>query len=249
MKRKITSLILIFVHCLSLSVSVLAETAALPEDAYLVFDEAELLTDSEEAALTEKLFRIGQEYQTQLVVCTTQTIDGADIDQYVDGLYEYMEFGYGDEMAGVLVLICMEPRQVAVFSNGSLSADDRDAIRSAITPELSADNYAAAFDIYAEKCQYYLDGRINGFPFKFGKNLIICLIIGIIAGLIVALILKGQLKSVRKQNQANVYVKPGSMQLTVQNDFFLYRTVDRRQKSSNSSSGSSPSRGSSSGSF
>ena len=93
------------------------------------------------------------------------------------------------------------------------------------------------------------DGRVNGFPFKFGKNLIICLIIGIIAGLIVALVLKGQLKSVRKQNQANVYTKPGSMHLTVQNDFFLYRTVDRRQKSSNSSSGSSPSQGSSSGSF
>ena len=91
------------------------------------------------------------------------------------------------------------------------------------------------------------------FPLAYKQSLLVSivvyLIIGIIAGLIVALVLKGQLKSVRKQNEANVYVKPGSMQMTVQNDFFLYRTVDRRQKSSNSSSGSSPSRGSSSGSF
>lgn len=249
MNRKMTSLILIFVLCLSLTVSVLAETVSLPAGIHLVFDEAELLTDSEESALTEKLFHIGQEYQTQLVVCTVQTIDGADIDEYVDGLYDDMEFGYGEDMSGVMVLICMEPRQVAVFSNASLSNNNRDAIRGAITPELSAGNYATALDIYADQCAYYLDGMRNGFPFEFGKNLIISLIIGMIAGLIVALVLKGQLKSVVKQNQANVYVRPGSMQLTVQNEIFLYRIVDRRQKSSNSSSGSSSSRGSSSGSF
>ena len=70
-----------------------------------------------------------------------------------------------------------------------------------------------------------------------------------ITTLVVALILKGQLKSVRKQNQANVYVKPGSMQLTTSNDFFLYRTVDRTKKESSSSSSSGSSRNVGGGSF
>ena len=71
------------------------------------------------------------------------------------------------------------------------------------------------------------------------------MMIGIAVGVIVALILKGQLKTVRAQNQANVYVKQGSMQLTVCNDMFLYRNVTRTQRQSSSSSGSSGSSGSS----
>ena len=77
----------------------------------------------------------------------------------------------------------------------------------------------------------------------------IALGIGIVAGVVVAMVLKGQLKSVRKQNQANVYVKPGSMKLTASNDFFLYRTVDRRKKESSSSGSSGSSRSVGGGSF
>ena len=221
---------------------------------YLVFDEGELLSDSEEMALEAKLLQIGHTYNTQLTVCTTKTLDGADIDAYADGLYDYMKFGYGSKKAGVMVLVCMEPRQVCVFSNASITADDRTAIREAITPYLSDGEYAEAFDKFAEEAEYYINGNQNGFPFDFTGTLATCLIIGIVVGLIVAFVLKGQLKSVRKQNQANNYVKPGSMQVTIENDFLLYRTISRTRKSSNSSSGGSSSggsssRGSSSGSF
>ena len=208
-----------------------------------VYDTAGLLTDGQILSLNEKLIKIAQTYNTQLLVCTTETLDDySDIDSYADELYTYMDFGYGPEEAGVMVLLCKDPRKVTVFSNGILSADDRTAIREAITPELSDDNYVDAFDTFADQCQYYL-------AFNFGKTLIICLIIGVIAGLIVAFVLKGQLKSVRSQERANMYVKPGSMQLTTQNDFFLYHTVTRTRKASQNNSGSSPSRGSSSGSY
>ena len=69
-----------------------------------------------------------------------------------------------------------------------------------------------------------------GSPFKVGKSLAISLIIGIIAGLIVAFILKGQLKSVRKQDHAHRYVKLDSMTVNIQYDIFLYRTVTRTKK-------------------
>jgi uncharacterized protein len=71
-----------------------------------------------------------------------------------------------------------------------------------------------------------------------------------VAGLIVAFVLKGQLKTVRKQEQAHVYVKPGSMQVTINSDRFLHQHVSRTRKESKSSSGSSgSSRSSGSGSF
>jgi uncharacterized protein len=180
-------------------------------------------------------------------------MDGGDIDEFLGYLYDEMEFGYGDNHDGVLLLVCMDPREYRILSNGfageAIDSGDIDDIGDAIVSDLSDGNYAAAFDEFADQCDYYLGGFINGFPFNFGKNLLICLVIGIIAGVVVAFILKGQLKTVRKQNQANVYVKPGSMQVSVHNDFFLYRDVTRTKKQSSSSSGSGSSRSTGGGSF
>ena len=63
--------------------------------------------------------------------------------------------------------------------------------------------------------------------------------LGFLVGWIVSAVLKGQLKSVRKQDRANNYLKPGSLQLTVSNDFFLYRNVTQSKKESKSSSSGS----------
>ena len=220
---------------------------------FQVFDEADLLNDSEELDLEEKLADLSSKYGAQIVVCTIESMDGGDIDEFLEYIYDYMEFGYGENRDGVLVLVCMDPREYRILSNGfagvAIDSGDIDTIGDAIVSDLSDGDYAAAFDEFAEQCDYYLDGHINGFPFNFGKNLLICLVIGIIAGVVVAFVLKGQLKTVRKQNQANVYVKPGSMQVTVRNDFFLYREVSKSKKESSSSSGSGSSRSSGGGSF
>ena len=180
-------------------------------------------------------------------------MDGGDIDEFLGFLYDEMEFGYGENHDGVLLLVSMDPREYRILSNGfagvAIDDGDIDSIGDKIVSDLSDGNYAAAFNEFADQCDYYLDGHLNGFPFNAGKNLVICLIIGIVAGLIVALILKGQLKSVRKQDRANVYVKPGSMQVTVHNDFFLYRDVTRTKKESSSGSSGGSARSSGGGSF
>jgi len=68
------------------------------------------------------------------------------------------------------------------------------------------------------------------------------------------LILKGQLKSVHKQNTAHVYVKQGSMHVDLKQDIFLYRNVTRtrkqeREKSSSSSGSDGTARTKGGGSF
>ena len=193
--------------------------------------------------MTGKLQSISSTYQAQLVVCTIASMDGADIDRYLDYLYDTMGFGYGENHDGVLLLVCMDPREYRILSNGfagvAIDGDAIDKMGDAFVSDLSDGNYAAAFTEFADQCIYYLDGHLNGFPFNFGKNLLISLVIGIAVGLIVAFILKSQLKTVRKQDQANVYVKQGSMNLTHQSDIYLYRTVSRSKKSSSSSSSGS----------
>lgn len=229
------------------------EGDVLEVEEYLVFDEADLLSDSEEITLTEKLMDVSHSYNAQILVATIDSMDGGDIDEFLELVYDEMGFGYGENHDGVLLLVCMDPREYRILSNGfageAIDSGDIDSIGDVIVSDLSDGNYAAAFDKFADQCDYYLDGHLNGFPFNAGKNLLICLIIGIVAGVVVAFVLKGQLKTVRKQNQANVYVKPGSMQVTVRNDFFLYRDVTRTKKESSNSSGSGSSRSTGGGSF
>lgn len=213
-----------------------AETteAPVPENEQLLYDEAELLTDSEEATLVEKLKEVSHACNAQLVVVTIASMDGGDIDSYVDYLYDSMGFGYGEKHDGVLLLVCMDPREYRILSNGyagtAIGPDQIDTLCDFMETYLPNGHYTSAFHSFADQSGEFLEYYLMGSPFKVGKSLAISLIIGIIAGLIVAFILKGQLKSVRKQDQAYGYVKPGSMTVNIQYDIFLYRTVTRTKK-------------------
>ena len=213
-----------------------AETteAAMPENEQFLYDEADLLTDSEEVALVEKLKDVSRACNAQLVVVTIASMDGGDIDSYVDYLYDSMGFGYGVNHDGVLLLVCMDPREYRILSNGyagtAIGPDQIDTLCDFMETYLPNGHYTSAFHSFADQSGEFLEYYQMGSPFKVGKNLAISLIIGIIAGLIVAFVLKGQLKSVRKQDQAYGYVKPGSMTVNIQYDIFLYRTVTRTQK-------------------
>ena len=225
------------------------------EDNLLVWDEAELLNETEVAQLNSKLESISKKYKAEIRVVTLSSMDGGDIDEFLEYLYDESGFGYGENHDGVLLVVCMDPREYRILSNGfageAITSGDIDAIGEAFESDLSDGNYADAFDTFADKCEYYLDGHINGFPFNTGKNLLICLGIGLVVALIVTGIWKAQLKSVRKQSAANAYVKAGTMQITQSGDFFMYRNVTKTEKreSSSSSGSSGSSRSTGGGSF
>ena len=239
MKRKIFSLISVFLICFGLTVACFASNQS------YVTDGADLLTDSEERELHAALTKISDTYGSQIAVVTLPSLDYS-IDYYVNELYDGEDYGYGSDKSGVLLLVCMNPREYRILSNGlannAISSYEIDVISDEIVSCLSAGDYAEAFDIYADECEYYLDGYINGFPFDFGPNLILALIVGLVVALIAVSGMKAQLKSVRRQNQANAYVKAGSMNITRAGDYFMYRTVTRRPKPQNNSSSSSSSR-------
>ena len=210
---------------------------------WFVFDDADLLTDAEEETLSQKLRDVSHTYQAEIVVCTVAAIGDSDVDAFLEYLYDYMGFGYGENHDGVMLLLCMDTRDYRILSNGfagvAIDTGAIDSIGDEIVPYLSDGQYAEGFGAFADQCVYYLDGYINGFPFNTGMNALISLAVGLLVGAIVSGVLKGQLKSVRKQDQANNYVKPGSLQLTLSNDIFLYRNVTQTEKESKSSSSGS----------
>lgn len=59
---------------------------------------------------------------------------------------------------------------------------------------------------------------------------LISLIIGALVALIVVSVMKGQLKTVHRQYGAGSYIRPGSLQLRVSTDMFLYQHTTRTPK-------------------
>ena len=218
------------------------------ENERFVYDEADLLTESEETALEQKLMDISHSYNTQLVVYTASTTTGGDIDSFADFLYDSMGFGYGELKEGVMLLICMDLREYQILSNGqagiAIGTDEIDVLCDFMNTYLPEGHYTSAFHAFADQCAVYLDGYQNGYAFNFKQNLAISLVIGILVGLIVVFILKAQLKSVHQQSYANEYVRSGSMQININEDIFLYRHVTRTKKPKETSSSSSHSGGS-----
>ena len=216
--------------------------------AYFLYDDADLLTDSEEATLVQQLEDVSHACDAQIVIATIASMEGGDIDAFVDDLYDSMGFGYGENQDGVLLLVCMDPREYRILSNGyagvAIGPDQIDTLCDFMETYLPNGHYVAAFNSFADQCGEMLQYYESGSPFKVGESLAISLVIGLAVGLIVALILKGQLKSVRKQYAAHVYVKQGSMQIALKQDIFLYRNVTRtRRQERAESSGSSGSDG------
>ena len=250
MKKKLFSTILVVMLALSMALSV----SAAPKT--FVLDDAGLLTQQEAAELSGTLSRLSDTYDAQIVVVTIPSAEGDDPDSIVEYFYDNMGIGYGENYDGVLLLVCMDPREYRILSYGycgtAINTGAIDDIGNAIVSDLTDGNYAEAFSGFADKCEYYLDGYLNGFPFDFGISIGIALLIGVLVGQIVGKVLKGQLKTVHRVNQAKNYVKPGSMNLQTQNDVFLYRDIRRtpkpRDNNTRSSSGGS-SRSTGGGSF
>ena len=243
MKKRLFSAILALMLLVSMAVSVSAATDA------FVYDEAGLLTEGERTYLANRLARLSDTYNAQIVVVTIPSADGNDPDALVEYVYDSMGIGYGEDLNGVLLLVCMDPREYRILGDGycdaAINTGVIDDIGNAIVSDLSDGDYAEAFEGFADKCEYYLDGYLNGFPFDFGISIGIALLIGVLVGQIVGKVLKGQLKTVRREHRAQNYVKSGSMKLTQQRDTFLYRDVRKIKKATDSNSNTRSSGGSS----
>ena len=242
MKRRIISVVLVLAVCAALCISAYAA------EEQLVMDEASLLTNSEKAALNDRLQQISTTHGAQVVVMTVKSLQGTYIDRFINDTYDQLGLGYGENRDGVLLVVCMDPREYRILTNGmanqAIGDDEIDIICDIIVSDLSDGNYADAFESFADECEFYINGHLNGFPFDVGATLVFSLVIGVVIGLITVFVMKSKLKSVRRQNRAHEYVKNDSFEVTTRLDLFLYRTVSRRRKAQNNSSSSGSSRSS-----
>lgn len=244
MKKSIIYLIL----TLSMIFTVILPVSA--SEYYPLFDEPDLLTDSEENELIAKLENICSQKQMEVVVAAFETIGDYTPMEYADDFYDYNGYGYGENRDGLVLIIVMDTSDWWISTRGSAIDAFTDAgidyIGEQIVPYLSGGDYYGAFSRFVDQCAVFIDQANTGDPYNthnlpkapFDKGM--AAVIALVAGLLIAAIytasLKGQLKSVQAQRAAGNYVKNGSMNVTNSRDFFLYRHVDRTEKSSSSDS-------------
>ena len=161
------------------------------------------------------------------------------------------DFGYGADRDGVLLLVSLEDHDWYISTSGYGITAFTDAgiqyIGEQIKPDLADGNYLDAFETYADQCDNFINQANSGEPYDvdhmpkeplspiwFG----ISFIVGLGGALLVVGVNKSELKSVGKQNEAQNYVRPGSMRVTKRSDLFLYRKVTRTEKPQPKSSGS-----------
>ncbi len=241
--KKICSILCgILVLCGVLSLSVFAHPDRL-------VDDADLLTDEEEAVIRARLDDVSETYQVDVVIVTTDSTYGSSPMEYADDFFDYNGYGFGDSYDGVLLLISMEDRDwwISTTGLGIRALDDAtiESIGERMLDDLSSGWYADAFETFISECDYYINGEINGFPFEFGANLLIALAVGLVAAFIATSVMKGKLKSVRRQTAASDYVKANSLQLTQSSEIYLYRNVVAVKRASESGGSSSTHRSSS----
>ena len=254
MKKKIIAMLVMFLFCFSMGIPVFADDMeGFADEYYRVNDLADILTDSEEKTLCKKLDEISQRQKMDVTLATVEDLEDYDnAAEYADDMYEFCNYGYGQEKDGILLLISMKERDWVIFTCGYGTVAFTDAgieyIGKQMKENLSDENYAVAFEIYAEQSDAFITQARKGTPYDKGNLpreplsmmwIPISVAIGVVLALIVVGVMKGKLKTVRSQAAANSYMKKDSLMVTESSDLFLYHTVKRSEKKKEDDSGSS----------
>ena len=108
----------IFLLLTLLCLMVVGVSAATPGSEKFIYDDAQLLSKNEYAALQEQLKELSNTYDTQIVVATLRSVNGGDADILAEAFYDGKDLGYGDRRDGIMLIIMMDIREFRILSNG-----------------------------------------------------------------------------------------------------------------------------------
>lgn len=256
MKKRVITFVLAVLVCFASVILAFAQDGFITST-YRVVDNADLLTTEEWRELMAKVDEIRIRQNVDIAIMTTTQLHGYTLQGYADFVYEYSDYGYGENLDGVLLLVDMNARDWYITTSGYGTTAFTDSgieyIGEQMSSYLSNEDYVGAFNIYAEKCDEFITLARNGTPFgaqdtetssdEADKPLsLIWIPVSIVIGVVIALIvvkgMKNDLKSVKKKKEANSYVRNGSLVVNENYDTFLYSEVTKTeiQKQNNSSS-------------
>ena len=144
------------------------QTGKMVGDLPRLVDMADLLSDSEESDLLDRLDEISERQQVDIVVVTVDSMEGETVMVYTDDFYDYNGYGFGDNRDGIILLISMGEREWYISTRGygirAITDGGREYISEQFVSDLSAGDYAAAFTNYAKLCDDFITQAKTGDP-------------------------------------------------------------------------------------
>ena len=231
------------------------DTTAVPEETTefvkterllpLVVDNADVLTDEEEAYFLERCQAFTDEYKCEIAIVTITDLEGKTAQEYADDFYDYNGYGYGENKDGLLCLYLdgeEGQRNATLTTSGTaqmnIGDDEIEDILLAIAGSAKFGEFKDAFDWYIDLSEE----AVKPVPPLFW--LLICLAVGMVIGLIITNSMASKNYSVHKKETAADYVREGTLMITGRNDIFRNTRVNVTPKPKSNSGKSSDSNGS-----
>lgn len=203
-----------------------------------VFDRAGILSNEEEANLTQYIRQAEETYQQAFVIVTEDDTQHKTSREYADDFYDYNDFGYGNSKNGALFLIDMDNREVYISTTGSMITyytDKRiEVALDYIEPFMQNGEYGKACTTFIDQTIIFLENgaRTGGTYLRemISAPVIIgsAIFIGILVAVIVCWVIASRY-SIKAQKYSYPLHEKSAVQLTRKEDVFLYtRTTSHR---------------------
>ena len=263
MKKKSILILSLILSLLMSPTIIFAQDSLIPEDKIIpeerllprLVDNADLLNSEEVEELTKKLDEISERQNLDIVVITSNNLEeGHTATSFADDIFDYNGFGMGENRDGILLLISMEERDWAISTTGYGIEVFTDAGLDYMTDNflsyLSNGDYFEGFNAFADLSDEFITKARTEKPYDTDNMpqkslsplwILYSLIGGAVIAFIATFIMKGNLKTVIKDNYAANYFISDSLKFSESKDLFLYDVVTRQPipSKSSSSSGSS----------
>lgn len=226
-----------------------------------IYDYAELLTDTEEKEVYQRISDFVSSSELDLAIVTINENNKGTAKEYAQDFYDYNAFGTDTVHSGILFLVDMETREIYMVTTGkaiTMYDDARiDTIVSDIYTYFSDKEYAKGMTKFVTILDNYDKLGLpsnNDTKYVIGSDgtlsrkipWFIFLVCPVLATIIVMAILIHKNRLVRKATSSKEYLKKDSVDIKLESDQFLGSNVTKiRIDHSSSSGGSSTSSGSS----
>ncbi len=243
MTKKIFAIIIAVLICVSFVFSASAYTQQ------YVIDYADKLSSSEIEELDLFAEKLESTYGITVLFCITEGTGDVTADEFSSETYG----DYTDNENGIIIVHDDWNKAYSVFTSGNADEYFSDAAVDSMKDayDLNESYYGGIYACYELAEEYLENGYSGRYVYdgepayadeatesetkteKDGVSIIwlpVSFAIGLLVGFLIINSIAAKNKSVKMQENATVYTRPGSMVITGSADNFLYNNVERREK-------------------
>ena len=222
-----------------------------------VTDEADILTDDEEAKLSAQAKEISEKYQCAVYIVTLDDMrnftKSNSIETCAEEIRAGYNLGYGSGHDLVMLVLSMSERDYDLmafgdFGNESFTDYGKDHMEDKFLDDFADNEWYNGFTDYLSQCDKLLKLSSEGKPLDVGTSpayigvsVIASVIIGFIVALIICCIIKGTMRKTSEKSDASSYVLQNGVHIVHSQDLFMRttetRVYDPPQRSDNDSGG------------